>query len=68
MRRPLYHRLTAEGFPAGYAVDDDAAIRFVGVEVSEVVSARRGAAAYRVELRDGAVVETALAARPLGPV
>jgi dipeptidase E len=67
-RRPLYHRLIAEGFPAGYAIDDDAAIRFVGVEVAEVVSARSGATAYRVELRDGAVVETALAARPIGPV
>ena len=67
-RRPLYHRLVAEGFPPGYAIDDDAAIHFVGTAVAEVVSAREGAAAYRVELRDGAVVETALAARPLGPV
>jgi hypothetical protein len=31
-----------------------------------VVSAREGATAYRVELRDGQVVETPLAARPLG--
>jgi hypothetical protein len=30
----LYHRLIAESFPAGYAIDD-AAIRFVGVEVKE---------------------------------
>jgi peptidase E len=66
-RRPLYHRLIAEGFPAGYAIDDEAAIRFVGTEVAEVVSARSGATAYRVELRDGEVVETALAARSIGP-
>jgi dipeptidase E len=67
-RRPLYHRLIAEGFPAGYAIDDEAAIRFVDAEVAEVVSARSGATAYRVELRDGEVAEKALAASPLGPV
>ena len=65
-RRPLYHRLVAEGFPPGYAIDDDAAVHFVGTAVAEVVSAREGATAYRVELRDGQVVETPLAARPLG--
>jgi peptidase E len=64
-RRPLYHRLIAEGFPPGYAIDDDAAIHFVGREVTEVVSARNGATAYRVELRDGRVVETPLAARSI---
>jgi peptidase E len=65
-RRPLYHRLIAEGFPPGYAIDDDAAIHFVGAEMAEVVSARDGATAYRVELRDGHVAETPLAARQLG--
>jgi peptidase E len=65
-RRPLYHRLIAEGFPPGYAIDDDAAIHFVGTEVAEVVSARGDATAYRVERRDGRVVETPLAARLLG--
>jgi peptidase E len=64
-RRPLYHRLIADGFPPGYAIDDDAAIHFVGQDVAEVVSARDGATAYRVERRDGRVVETPLAARPL---
>jgi peptidase E len=66
LRRPLYHRLIAEGMPAGYAMEDDAGIRFVGTEVAEVVSARDGAAVYRVELRDGRVVETALPTRRLG--
>jgi peptidase E len=64
-RRPLYHRLIADGFPPGYAIDDDAAIRFVDRELAEVVSARPGATAYRVELRDGHVVETPLEARSL---
>lgn len=62
-RRPLYHRLVAEGFPAGYAIDDDAAMRFAGTEVAEVVSTREGTTAYRVERRDGRVVETPLEAR-----
>jgi peptidase E len=65
-RRPLYHKLIAEGFPAGYAIDDDAAIHFNGTRISEVVSSRSGATAYRVELTGGAVVETPLAARPVG--
>jgi dipeptidase E len=47
-RRPLYRRLVAEGFPPGYAVDDDAALHFAGGEVVEAVAAREGAGAYRV--------------------
>ena len=62
-RRPLYHSLISEGFPPGYAIDDDAAIHFTGTEVSEVVSGRVGAAAYRVELTGGQVVETPLNAQ-----
>jgi peptidase E len=65
-RRPLYHRLIAEGMPAGYGIEDDAGIRFVGTDLAEAVSAREGAAVYRVELRAGQVVETALPARRLG--
>ena len=64
-RRPLYHSLIASGFPAGIAIDDDAAVRYEGTEIKEVVGARAGATAYRVENRDGAVVETPLEARPL---
>jgi peptidase E len=64
-RRPFYHSLIASGFPGGIAIDDDAAVRFDGVEVAEVVSARAGATAYRVEKVGGAVVETPLDARPL---
>lgn len=65
-RRPLYHRLVGEGFPAGYAVDDDAALHFVGTDLREVVTARAGATAYRVERSAGGVVETPLEARALG--
>ena len=42
-RRPLYHKLIGDGFPAGIAVDEDAAVHYVGTEISEVVSARPGA-------------------------
>ena len=64
-RRPLYHSLISEGFPPGYAIDDDAAVHFTGTEVSEVVSGRVGATAYRVELTGGQVVETPLNAQQI---
>ena len=64
-RRPLYHQLIQDGFPAGYAIDDDAAIHFVDGQVAEVVTARDEAGAYRVERTGGQVVETRLASRPL---
>jgi hypothetical protein len=46
-------------------MEDDAGIRFVETEVAEIMTARDGAMVYRVELRDGRVVETALEARRL---
>jgi dipeptidase E len=64
-RRPLYHDLIREGFPAGFAIDEDAALRFDGTDVAEVVSARDGAKAYRVERVAGDVVETPLEVRRL---
>ena len=62
-RRPLYQRLVSEGFPPGYAIDEDAAIHFAGTEPVDVISSRSGAMAYRVELSDGRLVETPLEAR-----
>ncbi|MFN2614192.1 MAG: Type 1 glutamine amidotransferase-like domain-containing protein [Actinomycetota bacterium] len=64
-RRPLYQRLVGEGFPAGIAVDDDAAAVFEGKRLKEVVSARAGATAYLVERTDRAVIETPLQPRML---
>jgi len=61
LRRPVYRQLIADGFPAGYAADDDAALLFVGTEPAEVWTLRDGATAYRVE-RGG---ETPLPARRL---
>lgn len=48
-RRPLYRRLVDEGFPPGYAVDDEAALHFAAGELVEAVAASGRARAYRVE-------------------
>ncbi len=64
-RRPLYHRLVAQGLPSGYAADDGAALLFEGTRLVEVVSSRPSARAYRVERAGGRVVETALPTRYL---
>ena len=58
-RRPVYRALVDGGFPAGLAADDGVGLRFAGRELAEVVTAREGATAYRVEPGS----ETALAAR-----
>ena len=47
-RRPVYRQLVENGFPAGYAADDDAALHFVGTELAEVWTMREGATGYRV--------------------
>lgn len=65
-RRPAYHRLVAGGLAAGVAADDDVGLHFHGTELVDVVAAREGARAYRVELVDGAVRETPLDTRLLG--
>jgi peptidase E len=65
-RRATHHRLIGAGFPAGYAADDGAALHFAGSTLTEVVSSRRAAAAYRVERRGAEVVEERLPTRFLG--
>ena len=48
-RRPTYTRLVREeGFPAGYAADDGAALYFAGTELAECVTAIDGARVYAV--------------------
>jgi dipeptidase E len=48
----------ADGFPGGFAADDNVALHFAGRDLAEVVSGRPEAGAYRVELEGGAVRET----------
>jgi dipeptidase E len=62
-RRPRYHELLAGGMAPGYAADAGVGLRFVDGELREVVACEEGSKAYRVELRDGEVVETPLEAR-----
>jgi dipeptidase E len=66
-RRPLYRELVAGGFPAGYAADEGAALRFDAPgSLVEAVASREGARAYRVERGpDGAAIELALPTRYL---
>jgi dipeptidase E len=67
-RRAALLDLVAEhGFPASTAVDDDAAVHYAGDALAEVVAEHPQRRAYRVELVDGKVVETPLAARLLLP-
>jgi dipeptidase E len=47
-RRAVYTEAVRGGFPSGYAADDDAALYFEGTEWRESMSAREGAATYRV--------------------
>jgi peptidase E len=67
-RRPLVHRLVAEGvLPRTYCTDDGVGLVYRDTELAEAVSERRGAAAYVVD-RDpvtGAAVETTLPTRLL---
>ena len=48
LRRPVYTRLVAEGFPPGVAADDGVGLHYRGTELAEVVSVREGATGYRV--------------------
>ena len=48
LRRPVYTQLVRDGFPPGIALDDRAAVHFVGTELHEVVASAPGAGGYRV--------------------
>jgi hypothetical protein len=46
--------------PGGFGVDDGVGLRFEQTTLAEVVTARPGSRAYRVEMRAGEVAETPL--------
>jgi peptidase E len=64
-RRPTYERLISSGFPAGYAADDGAVLRFRDTELMEVVTVRPEAHGYRLECKAGRAIETVLPSRLL---
>ncbi len=66
-RRPMYHRLVADGtLPPGHATDDGVGLLYRGTELVEAVADRPGGAAHRVERGpDGTAVETRLEPRRL---
>lgn len=64
-RRPLYRSLIADGFPAGYAADNQAALHFTEGDLVTALSCSPEAKAYYVELVDGEVIERELPARRL---
>ena len=65
-RRPLYHRLVADGtLPAGYATDDGVGVVYRGTEMVEAVAEVDGAGAYYVEAGGDGAVETELEVRRL---
>ena len=66
-RRPLYHRLVADGtLPPGHATDDGVGLVYRGTELIEAVADRPGRNAYRVDRGpDGTAVETTIVPRRL---
>ena len=68
-RRPLLHRLVADGtLPTSYATDDGAGLHYVGAELHEALAEKEGAGAYVVSRDDdGNAVETPLPVRMLEP-
>jgi len=65
-RRPAYHVLVKGGMPGGLAADDGVGLHFINGHLQHVVSSRREARGYRVEARDGQVMDTPLETRFLG--
>jgi peptidase E len=66
-RRPLMHRLVADGtLSAGYATDNGAGLLYRDTELAEVVADQEGPRGYHLSrAADGSVVETTLPTRVL---
>ena len=65
-RPQAFRQMIARRETEGYAADDGVAFHFVGAKLSEAVSSRPEARAYRVAKRDGKVSETPMKVRYLG--
>jgi peptidase E len=66
LRRPVYQRLVADGFPGGYAADEGIGLHFVGTAFKEAVSSRPNGNAYELKLDQGRLIERTIAPRLLG--
>jgi peptidase E len=64
-RRAAYLDAVADGMPGGYGLDDYAGLLWEGIGEPSVITARRGARAYRVVASDEGIVESPLPARLL---
>jgi hypothetical protein len=65
-RRRAFLDCIADGMPAGWGVDDGAALLFEGTELMGAVCAAPGPRAWRIEREGDEVAETALATRVIG--
>ena len=65
-RRPAFHDFLTRGeILPGYAIEDQVGIHFRDGEVHKVIRSRPSAQAYRMDMLNGEVVETPLAAESL---
>ena len=65
-RRACFRSAVAEGLvPPGYGVDDGVGLLFAGTKLVDVVSARPGAVAHRVDTSEGEPLETVVSPRLL---
>ena len=63
-RQPSYHALIKQGaLSAGYALDDGAALHFIGDSVAHVVTSHPTARAFHVRCESGTVIEEPLQTR-----
>ncbi len=66
-RRSAFVDAVSDGMPPGYGAGNGAAVRFVGTELAEAVSSRRGAQAFYVSAdAGGRASERELPVRYLG--
>ena len=65
-RRPLIHRLIADGtLPDGYATDNGAGLVYYGTDLHEAITEKSGALAYEIHRVDDTARETPLPTRTL---
>jgi dipeptidase E len=65
-RRRAFLDCIADGMPAGWGIDDGAALLFEGAELTGAVAGEHGPRAWRIEREGREVVETAVPVRVLG--